>query len=692
MNANYILMNDIPMSCFNGLVQPIGTDTVTFNGIFDGRGFTISDWKFEDPALTYVGLFRSIRGATILNLKLKNFTVTGNTHTGALAGFTSRSLIREVHVENGTITGQNSAGGMIGWASMSAIDYSTSSASVSGTTKVGGVAGQFSGRGSGITFSGTVSGTGNVIGGITGDATELILHNVVNHGVVNGAANVGGIAGQTPLGLKNCFSTGAINGTTNVGGIVGTGARATNCFSTSTVSGNGGTDLNVGPLFGQLTDAITNSYYLDNACDADSATAGQQACNTLGTGSHASISHFQNKNNEPLLSWDFTGSSSDGTNNIWINRNSNYPRLWTASDTEPSPFSGSGTSINPYLISNISEFNLIGSNPRYMGSAYRLTQNLNFTSQVFVPIGQEGSSFYGSIDGDNHSIIGPTVANGGLGNDYYQGMINMSFRPGFINDVTISSANVAGTYIVGGLSAVSTINLSNVHFSGTIIGGWHSGGLIGLKDSLLTSIVNSSADVTITGVGYLGGLVGNLNGGEVRFCRSSGTVSGTGARVGGLIGALNGRLEDSYSTADVNNTSQMTGGIVGLIQTGSVERVYASGNVSSNTINAGGIAGIINAGATINDSFYAGSSITANGTTANIRYTIGVINGTYTNMYYNSGAVCDRSNTAGIQACGTTATGTAALADFYLSTQAPLTNWNFTDVWQENVGALPTLR
>ena len=64
-------------------------------------------------------------------------------------------------------------------------------------------------------------------------------------------------------------------------------------------------------------------------------------------------------------------------------------------DTYVAPFSGSGTSADPYLISNASELNQIGSNPRLMNSYFLVTSNIDLTAfSSYEPIGRRGGFFW----------------------------------------------------------------------------------------------------------------------------------------------------------------------------------------------------------------------------------------------------------------------------------------------------------
>lgn len=228
-NGYFKLSADIDMSEYsNGEGwEPISN----FTGVFDGRGYTISNLKINRSTKSYVGLFGEVAGtATITNLKLENPSVVGGQYTGALAGYCSGAL-SYIHVTNGDISGRNTTGGLVGAYGVEKIANCTVEANVNGDKEVGGVIGAL--------FSGTVeriSSDGNVTaidggGGLIGLARvseATYIHEVAAHTAVNGKNNLGGLIGEIEmtssknLEIIDSYAKGSIQtGETNIGGIVG---------------------------------------------------------------------------------------------------------------------------------------------------------------------------------------------------------------------------------------------------------------------------------------------------------------------------------------------------------------------------------------------------------------------------------------------------------------------------------------
>jgi hypothetical protein len=185
-----------------------------------------------------------------------------------------------------------------------------------------------------------------------------------------------------------------------------------------------------------------------------------------------------------------------------------------------------------------------------------------------------------------------------------QGVIGSSSTTGVVN--AVNENNVGG--LVGDNSGSGQISSS--HSTANVTGASNVGGLVGINSAplsltLTSNIGNSYSEAgTVTGAGNVGGLVGNNQGNVVTSYSSenvTGTGTGLGANVGGLVGVNNyvkdpvtlvttsfGTISDSYASGKVTGASY-TGGLVGA-NYGSVTNTYATGAVSG-TITGGLIGG-----------------------------------------------------------------------------------------------------
>ena len=119
----------------------------------------------------------------------------------------------------------------------------------------------------------------------------------------------------------------------------------------------------------------------------------------------------------------------------------------------------------------------------------------------------------------------------------------------------------------------------------------------GLFGYVSGTVQNLSVSGSVKGSGNrVGGVVG-YNGGNVEECDFTGSVSGTDDYVGGVVGQNSGSVTNSYNTGTVSSNSNISevGGVVGYNDGGRVENCYNTGKVSgpdSGTSNyVGGVVG-----------------------------------------------------------------------------------------------------
>lgn len=149
--------------------QPIGNSTVTFTGVYDGDGHTISGLYIYRPDSNHQGLFGRIEGAEIVNLGLIDVYIRAGEFVGGLCG-----------------TASNGA-----------------------TIKI-------------CYVVGLVEGTDKYVGGLAGYIYNSLINNCYSTISVYRERHVGGLIGRNYRGqIVNCYSTGKTIGSTAVGGLVG---------------------------------------------------------------------------------------------------------------------------------------------------------------------------------------------------------------------------------------------------------------------------------------------------------------------------------------------------------------------------------------------------------------------------------------------------------------------------------------
>ena len=216
----------------NGNYMPIEPN---YNLVYNGKSHSVSDVTVESTEnKENAGLFGSISSVSaISNLELIDFSITGTTSAGALAGTLNDCTVTNVLARNsagasgGTITAPT-AGGLAGITnSGTTVQYSAAAMIVSGSASAGGLIGNASGEVTGCYSGGhTKSGsyeewvgvetnpydvTGGIAGGLVGTTSATIADSYSTCSV-SGTTMAGGFAGNAPSGLiSNCYATGYID-------------------------------------------------------------------------------------------------------------------------------------------------------------------------------------------------------------------------------------------------------------------------------------------------------------------------------------------------------------------------------------------------------------------------------------------------------------------------------------------------
>jgi hypothetical protein len=240
---NYKLLNAIDLSVLPGF-DPIGTDTVSFDGTFDGQNFEI-----QNVAISATGANTGLFGTTGTNAVIKNLgvrgtavdasgantsVISGNGNTGGIVGV-NNGTITNSYVQQINISGfGNNVGGIAG-INNGTIENAYSYANVNGTQYVGGLVGKNTGTIT-ATYTKGVIGTNssNNVGGLVGtNQTNGTINYSYTTAKVFGMDVVGGLLGDNTGGsVANAYATGEVKGSTNVGYLAGMAASGINNTTT----------------------------------------------------------------------------------------------------------------------------------------------------------------------------------------------------------------------------------------------------------------------------------------------------------------------------------------------------------------------------------------------------------------------------------------------------------------------------
>lgn len=254
---------------------------------YDGGNNFISDVTVSETGAA--GVFGTLTGGKVENLKLKDCTVSGRS-AGTLAGSTNGTTVSNVLAYNtgsdrdATVSGTENAGGLIGNVIGGRIQNSAAALVVSCNGSAGGLIGA---AGSGATVTGCYSGghtdRGDYYTHEAGKRADPIYN-------VTGVTAGGLIGSAGNAGIEYSYSTCSVSGTT-AGGFVGTAdGSMTNCYATGLVAGT-----TRGAFAGSYTGTASNcSYYSivnESPKDGD-PTKGFAYLGPVNSGEYAGITPF----------------------------------------------------------------------------------------------------------------------------------------------------------------------------------------------------------------------------------------------------------------------------------------------------------------------------------------------------------------------------------------------------------------
>ena len=477
-------------------------------------------------------------------------------------------------------------------------------------------------------YSGTFNGDGHTISGLYIDSSDNDYQGLFGYlstdggnigtvkdlsvsGSVSGGNTVGGVLGQNSGTVENCYNTGSVTSSGSpVGGVVGyndIGGSVTNCYNTGTVTG---TDDYVGGVGGVVGWNISSGN-VTNCYNTGAVSGGEYVGGVVGYNRGTVTGCYflkQNGMNESLQGIG-DGSGTTGATVVttldalcdalksdpWsISPFYNHPVLKT------NPEGGDGTAAHPYEIKTAAQletFRYLVNNGIEKSAHAKLMNNINLSSVCgpmlddgqpvsWTPIGNSSDKYTGTFNGQNFKISGLYIDT----DDYYQGLFGYVYG-GTVKDLTVS---------------------------GTVSGGM-----------------------------YVGGVVGDNNGGTVENCHNIGEVSGN--RVGGVVGYNNGGTVKDLTVSGTVSGDMYVGGVVGLNGNGSVENCYNTGNVSGpdsvngeTTVNAGGVGGVVGyngSSSTVENCYNTGNVSVTSSDISNVGGVVGRNDEGHVTNCYNTGEV-----------------------------------------------------
>jgi hypothetical protein len=425
-----------------------------------------------------------------------------------------------------------------------------------------------------ITLTGSdnsYSSHGGIVGCNNGGRVENC--SVSGLSTISGTHRGGGIVGRNINGgiVQNCYVTANVSGVTFVGGIVGangSGAIVRYCYATGNVTATGGVS---GGIAGSNNEDSGNG--IINNCVALNTTVtgntpGRIVMHNPGTLANnyarGDMKIGANTSSATEVNTGIGADTQQGADITYYEWNSaawwrsiGFTDRWWEDKLPTSVLATPGSRALPFEVTNLTDLGKVGSGDSHTGGTwtlsahYKQTENIGTSGTVFTHtrIGSTSTLFTGTYDGNGKTITGLKID----ASDN-QGMFGGIGPSGVVKNVRLVNASIKGGLYTGGIA------------------GYNSGGTI------QNCSVSGNSSVTGTS-NYTGGIVGysvknGSNNAIISNCYNTGSVSGTGDNVGGILGQnADGTVQYCYNTGEVLCGGGSAGGVVGF-NSGSTLRQY----------------------------------------------------------------------------------------------------------------------
>jgi hypothetical protein len=205
---------------------------------------------------------------------------------------------------------------------------------------------------------------------------------------------------------------------------------------------------------------------------------------------------------------------------------------------------GSGTSLDPYLMSSLGDLYWLANSPEHWDKHYRQVADIDASNTQYW------------YDGQGWMPIGKMLGTFGWSSEYFSGHFDGDGFP--INGLYINRPELNGVGLFGAVSGkISRVYLQGIDFTGNDC----VGGLIGFANG--AEIFGCFIEGIIQGNSEIGGVIGQNQRSNISNSTVQVSISGTSS-IGGLIGAswYEQVIRNSFSSVTINGNSKL-GGITG---------------------------------------------------------------------------------------------------------------------------------
>ncbi len=239
---------------------------------------------------------------------------------------------------------------------------------------------------------------------------------------------------------------------------------------------------------------------------------------------------------------------------------------------------GSGTPEDPWLISNVVQFDNIRN---ILNGNFRLVADIDLHRHTadtgWMPIGNIEAGFTGILDGNGHSITGIVKS----------GIFGFTADGSVIKNLFLESVNITEGFkyfyqhTTGTLVDLNEGEILNCSVTGIVTGvrNVSFGGLVGINRG---NIIDCHVDLDISECGSMGGIT-YINYGNINRCSATGTIINhqSSFEAGGICVLNFGNISESKASVDISGSwsiERSAGGFVAK-NPGTITRSYSTGNI-----------------------------------------------------------------------------------------------------------------
>ncbi len=523
----------------------------SFQGTFDGQGYTISGVTFADAsngdasseANNYRGFFNQIDNATV-----KNLTVSGNAwatapasteYGGALIIGCANNSTVESCIAIGSVNGTHNVAGVVVRVKDSNIINCTNKANITGSySKMGGVAALVQSSETAVVFDGCVNegtitstargedGVGGIVGWIGYPNTaNITVRNCANKGEISAAdtATVGQIAAESWNGNHVFEDNKALNN-----GVPATGHSAMTGLNYAIVDNDG--------MLTYVKTLEAGKTYLVTAPNPKPVI-------TLSAGESITFDGTIDASGITVTGEGVTLVTSENENLVTY--------------TAKAPWDGETIKTVEDLLAFAEAVN---GGDSFEGKTVTLMNDIDLTGYAWAGVGiysetSVGTAFSGTFDGQGHKISGVTFANNASGNKY-RGFFNQLYKA-TVKNVTIVTNGFGYT-----ADQIGTMPSS---MGGAVIAG----------HAIASTIENCVAEGTFVGTHNVAGIVVLIQGSTIKDCTNKANLTGNYTKLGGIVnfsqhkgvdanykGSL---IENCVNEGTITSTANGKNGVGGII-------------------------------------------------------------------------------------------------------------------------------